>query len=154
MFTVAFFSISSRTWVQMFAAVLQSVWLTIHRRLLFIVSVILAVIFAFAAERQTQARAYGKSDRQPQTDIVRCRSDSGTDCDTYAHTDRKTRCAAVSPVILFHKSSSPNRRFTDRSPLPVARKNLRIFQQKLLTSCMTVSSSPFVQNALTGSKTP
>ena len=62
-----------------------------------IVRVILFIIFTVMAQCQTETQTKSKSDRQPQSEIVRCRSDSCPYRNSYTYPDRQTGCV----ILLF-----------------------------------------------------
>ena len=65
--------------------------------LILIVRVVLFIIFPVMAKCQTETQTKSKSDRQPQAEIVRCRSDGCPYRHSNAYPERQTGCV----ILLF-----------------------------------------------------
>ena len=72
----------------------ESVYLIL---VILIVRVVLFIIFPVMAKCQTETQTKSKSDRQPQAEIVRCRSDGCPYRHSNAYPERQTGCV----ILLF-----------------------------------------------------
>ena len=83
--------------------------------LILIVRVVLFIIFPVMAKCQTETQTKSKSDRQPQAEIVRCRSDGCPYRHSNAYPERQTGCVIL--LFAFIKKKKKN----DLLQIPVRR---------------------------------